>query len=97
MITRPTNAEKADAVMRLLDELDAAHGAIRRALTIMGERAERGSSSGAGPLFPYPSEKAVGQITEARAALWEARKIVAPQYLDAVRAGDPPAPSDEAA
>lgn len=84
--TRPTEADKAAAVLRLMDELDAAHAAINGATRLLGEGRERGTSRPVGPLFPFGGDEAYRQINAARQALWKAREAVAVQFLDSMRA-----------
>lgn len=85
---RPTTLEKVQAVERLMDEFDKAHAALSGAVGVLQERRERGTSRPVGPLFPFTGEQVYQHIEKARGALWDARKVVAVQYLDESRALD---------
>jgi hypothetical protein len=82
---RPTPEQKADAVMRLADELDAASAAIHRATRLLREGQKQGASGWSGPLFPYCGDSIFQHLDKARDLLWNAKKIAAPQYLEAQR------------
>lgn len=79
----PTDAEKADAVLRLLDEIDAAHAILGRARAILQEG---GTRTRASHLFPYVGEQVLNHLDAARSALWAVSNDVAPQFLAARRA-----------
>lgn len=81
---RPTEADKVDAVQRVMDEFDLAHQALNRAAAILRERQPHGAFSGY-PLFPFTGEKVKGGIEQARKALWASREVLAVQFLDSTR------------